>query len=102
MSMRGENCGRSSFARIRIQRKADYRQSVMTQLGHAYLYRQHGHWFACASNKVIQGYVVVRSISAKLGFLLDTSGGITSLYRGAYRNSALKLPNLNVCFSNRA
>ena len=38
---------------------------------------------------MIGDYVVMRFIGAKLGFLLDTSDGIISLYTGSYGRSAL-------------
>ncbi len=45
-------------------------------------------WLRGASNKMIGDYVVMRFIGAKLAFLLDTSDGIISLYKGAYGDSA--------------
>jgi len=45
-------------------------------------------WLRGASNKTIWSYLVMRLVGAILGYLLDTSGGIISLYRGAYDDSA--------------
>ena len=52
---------------------------------------------------MIGDYLVMRFIGAKLAFLLDTSDGIISLYKGAYGDSAprflIKYVASNSCYN---